>query len=107
MIDCLIAGKLPMGSACAPPSGSVMMSSITPNWTSSWAVMRRASVACRWRTSHRSATFVTDDAPSGRSPDSPDFSCCRVFTSQIEPVLEHAAQRFCGQATKLFAWYVD
>ena len=41
-----MAGKEPIGSACAPPSGSLMMSSITPNLTSSWAVMRSASVAC-------------------------------------------------------------
>lgn len=49
MMDCLMAGKQLMGSLWAPPSGSSMMSSITPKLTSSRAVMRRASVACRRR----------------------------------------------------------
>jgi hypothetical protein len=43
----LIIGKADSGSACAPPSGSGTMASITPNLTSSWLVMRSASVA--WR----------------------------------------------------------
>lgn len=42
----LMAGKQPMGSACAPPAGSGTISSITLNFTSSVAVMRSASVAC-------------------------------------------------------------
>jgi hypothetical protein len=45
MMVCLMSGKADSGSECAPPSGSGMMVSITPNLTSSGAVMRSASVA--------------------------------------------------------------
>ena len=41
----LIMGKAASGSLCAPPSGSGTMWSMTPNFTSSAEVMRRASVA--------------------------------------------------------------
>ena len=43
----LMYGKEPMGSACAPPSGSRTISSITPAFTRSGAVIFSASVACR------------------------------------------------------------
>lgn len=46
---CLMAGKALSGSECAPPAGSGMMVSMTPNLTSSGAVMRSASVACGHR----------------------------------------------------------
>ena len=46
MMASLMAGKAAMGSLCAPPSGSGMISSMIRNLTSSGDVMRSASVAC-------------------------------------------------------------
>ena len=82
-----MAGKEPMGSACAPPSGSLMMSSITPNLTSSWAVMRSASVACAviiiksqtfYPVQHSNATASSPE-PVQSWPDSnsPRSQCCK------------------------------
>ena len=46
MMASLMAGKAPMGSLCAPPSGSGMISSMILKLISSGLVMRSASVAC-------------------------------------------------------------